>query len=168
MTEPPREFRYFAYGSNLSAARLRESCPSARLEAIGVVPGHRLAFTRRSERWGGGVADIRPDPGAEVRGVVWRIPAGEGAALDRQEGVHAQPPRYRRLEVAVTTAAGAVLDCLAYQVAEPEAEHVAPSAAYLETMLRGAREAGLPPAYVARLAAIARGEGEGRWTAANG
>ena len=157
MTDAPGGFRYFAYGSNLSQARLHENCPSARLEAIARLPGYRLAFTRRSERWGGGVADIRLDPAAEARGIVWRIDAAEGDALDRQEGVHATPPRYRRIEVAVTTEAGEVLDCLAYQVAEPQAGHIAPSAAYLETMLLGARAAGLPEAYIARIEAIAAG-----------
>ncbi len=158
MTDAPSGFRYFAYGSNLSEARLHENCPSARLETIARLPGYRLAFTRRSERWGGGVADIRPDPAGEVWGVVWRIDAEDGAALDRQEGVHASPPRYRRIEVSVTTPSGDLLECLAYQVVEPEAEHIAPSAAYLGTMLRGARAAGLPEAYVARIEAIARGE----------
>lgn len=157
MTDAPPGFRYFAYGSNLSEPRLHESCPSARFEAIARLPGYRLAFTRRSERWGGGVADIRPDPAAEVRGVVWRIDAEDRDALDRQEGVHASPPRYRRIEVAVTTADGEALECLAYQVATLEAEHIAPSAAYLETMLRGARAAGLPETYVAAIEAIARG-----------
>lgn len=157
MTDAPPGFRYFAYGSNLSEARLHENCPSARLEAIARLPGYRLAFTRRSERWGGGVADIRPDSAGEVWGVAWRIDAADGDALDRQEGAHASPPRYRRTEVTVTTPGGEVLDCLAYQVVEPQAEHIAPSAAYLETMLRGARAAGLPEAYVARIEAIAGG-----------
>lgn len=157
MTDAPPRFRYFAYGSNLSESRLHENCPSARLEAIARLPGYRLAFTRRSERWDGGVADIRPDPAAEVHGIVWRIAAAEGDALDRQEGVHATPPRYRRIEVTVTTLGGAALDCLAYQVVEPEAEHIAPSDAYLGTMLSGARAAGLPEAYIARIEAIAAG-----------
>jgi len=157
VTDAPEGFRYFAYGSNLSEARLHESCPSARLEATARLPGYRLAFTRRSERWGGGVADIRPAPAGEVLGIVWRIAAAEGAALDRQEGVHATPPRYRRIEVTVTTPGGEVLDCLAYQVVEPQAAHIAPSEAYLGTMLRGARATGLPEAYVAQIEAIAAG-----------
>ncbi len=157
MSDSAAGFRYFAYGSNLSEARLHENCPSARLEAIARLPGYRLAFTRRSERWGGGVADVRPEAGAEVRGIVWRIADPDGDALDRQEGVHATPPRYRRIEVAVTNEAGAVLDCLAYQVVEPQAEHIAPSMAYLATMLRGGRAAGLPRAYLARIEAIAAG-----------
>ena len=149
-------FLYFAYGSNLSEERLHERCPSARLETTARLPDYRLAFTRRSERWGGGVADIRPDGGAEVWGAVWRVPSGEGAALDAQEGVHASPPRYRRLEVRVATPAGKTLACLAYQVVEPEAEHVPPSEAYLATLLRGARACSLASSYVEQIEALGR------------
>ena len=92
-------------------------------------------------------------------GAVWRIPLDERAALDRQEGLHLDPPHYRRIEVTVTTPDGAALDCLAYQVATLEAAHIAPSAAYLGTMLRGAGEAGLPAGYVAAMEAVAGGHG---------
>ncbi len=151
------DFRYFAYGSNLSEERLHERCPSARLETIAHLPGYCLAFTLRSERWDGGVADIRPNGSAEVWGAVWRIHSGEGAALDRQEGVDASPPRYRRIEVSVVTPGGETLDCLAYQVVTPEAEHVPPSEAYLATMLLGARAVGLATGYVEQIATIAGG-----------
>ena len=155
MTSEPPDFLYFAYGSNLSEERLHQSCPSASLVAIARLAGYRLAFTRRSERWGGGVADIRPEPRGEVWGAVWRILAEEAAALDRQEGVDATPPRYRRREVSVTTSEGVALDCLAYQVVAPEAEPVPPSEAYLETMLRGAAAIGLPEGYVEQIEVIA-------------
>ena len=105
-----------------------------------------------------GSPTFAPIRDAEVQGVVWRIDSADGDALDRQEGVAASPPRYRRIEVAVTAAEGEVVDCLAYQVAEPQAEHIAPSAAYLGTMLRGARSAGLPGGYLARIEASARGD----------
>jgi len=147
LTDRPIEgetFAYFGYGSNLLRSRLRESCPSAILVTTARLPGYRLAFTRRSARWGGGVADIIEAPGSEVWGAVWDVPLAERAALDRQEGLHLDPPYYRRIEVAVTTPDGATLDCLAYQVATREAAHIAPSAAYLGTMLRGAAEVGLP------------------------
>ena len=128
------------------------------------LPDHRLAFTRRSARWGGGVADIVEAPDGEVWGAVWRIPIAERGALDRQEGLHLDPPRYRRVEVRVTTPDGATLDCAAYQVATREAAHIAPSAAYLATMLRGAAEAGLSASSVAAIEAAARGRpgGEAR------
>ena len=97
---------------------------------------------------------VTPGRSSEVWGAVWRIPLTDGAmgctvALDRQEGLHLDPPHYRRIEVTVTTPDGAVLDCLAYQVATREAAHIAPSAAYLGTMVRGAAEVGLPEGYVA-------------------
>jgi gamma-glutamylcyclotransferase (GGCT)/AIG2-like uncharacterized protein YtfP len=101
------------------------------------------------------VADIVEAPGDEVRGAVWRVPLAERDALDRQEGLHLDPPHYRRIEVTVTTPDGAPLECLAYQVATREAAHIAPAAAYLGTMLRGAEEVGLPAEYVAAMEAVA-------------
>ena len=150
---------YFGYGSNLLASRLHQSCPSAAFVAIARLPGFRLAFTRHSTRWGGGVADIIEAPGEEAWGAAWRIPLEERAALDRQEGLHLDPPHYRRIAVTVTTPAGDNLDCLAYQVATHEAEHIAPSDAYLGTMLRGAAEVGLPAGYVAVMEGNAGGGG---------
>ena len=73
--------------------------------------------------------------------------------------MHLDPPHYRRIAVTVTTPAGDPLDCLAYQVATHEAEHIAPSDAYLGTMLRGAAEVGLPAGYVAVMEGIAGGGG---------
>lgn len=120
------------------------------------LPGYRLAFTRRSARWGGGVADIIEAPDAEVWGAVWRIPLDERPALDRQEGLHLDPPHYRRIVVTVTAPDETDLKCLAYQVATREAAHIAPSSSYLDTMLRGAAEVGLPAGYVDGLQAAAK------------
>ena len=124
------------------------------------LPGYRLAFTRRSTRWAGGVADIIKAAGEEAWGAVWRIALTERDALDRQEGLHLDPPHYRRIEVTVTTPDGAALDCVAYQVATREAAHIAPSTAYLGTMLRGAVEVGLPEAYVAGMRGVAGGHAD--------
>lgn len=115
------------------------------------LPGYRLAFTRHSTRWGGGVADIVEAPGGEVWGAVWRIPLVERPALDRQEGLLLDPPHYRRIAVTVTTPAGDDIECTAYQVATRESAHIAPSPAYLGTMLSGAAEVGLPAEYVSRM-----------------
>ena len=82
---------YFGYGSNLLASRLHESCPSAVLITIARLPGFRLAFTRHSTRWGGGVADIVEAPGEEVWGALWRIPL-EAARRARPPGGLAPRP----------------------------------------------------------------------------
>ena len=164
LTDPPAAagtFHCFGYGSNLLGSRLRESCPSAVFVTAARLSGYRLAFTRRSTRWDGGVADIIEAPDAEVWGAVWRIPLDERPALDRQEGLHLDPPHYRRIGVTVTTRDGTDLECLAYQVATREAAHIAPSTTYLDTMLRGAAEVGLPEGYVEALEAVARAAPKG-------
>jgi hypothetical protein len=58
------------------------------------------------------------------------------------------------------TAAGDRVQCRAYQVVSPESVHIAPSRAYLNTIVRGARAAGLPAAYIAELEAIEDRDGE--------
>ncbi len=102
------------------------------------------------------MADIIEAPDAEVWGAVWRIPLDERPTLDRQEGLHLDPPHYRRIAATVSTPDGADFECLAYQVATREAAHVPPSAKYLDTMLRGAAEGGLPVAYVDGMRAAAK------------
>jgi hypothetical protein len=48
---------YFAYGSNMRSARLRERVPSARYFATGKIQGYKLAFHKRSKQDGSGKAD---------------------------------------------------------------------------------------------------------------
>ena len=58
---------YFAYGSNLDWAQIRERCPSTEAVSVVAARGYRLAFTRFSTNRQCGAADILPAPGA--RGV---------------------------------------------------------------------------------------------------
>ncbi len=148
-------FLYFGYGSNLDADRLHIHCPSARFVSVARLRDHRLAFSIESKRnWHGGVGDVRPAPGEDVWGALWVIAGREGRELDEQEGVFRDPPAYRRITVEVETPAGDVVRCRSYQVVAPDAAGFAPSPAYKETILRGARAIGLPPDYLARLEAI--------------
>ena len=106
-----------------------------------------------------------PAPRDEVWGAIWLIDAVDAPTLDAQEGVHANPPRYRReqveVEIAASSPAGKRVRCLVYRVNDrvASASELAPSAAYRDTMLRGARAFALPAAYVARLAALPVVEG---------
>lgn len=149
------DFLYFAFGSNLDAARLHIHCPSARFVTIARLADHRLAFSIESKNtWHGGVGDALPAPGAEIWGALWVISGADSRALDEQEGVFREPPAYRRYRVQVETPAGDVVTCRAYQVATPNLEGIAPSPAYKDTILRGARAVKLPEAYIAQLEAI--------------
>ena len=67
----------------------------------------------------------------------------------RQEG-----PRYRQVQVEVTTPQGEVMKCRSYHLQNLELDDGRPSPQYLRTVLLGARENHLPEEYVQRLMKI--------------
>lgn len=141
---------YFAYGSNVSPTRMVTRCRFARLIGTGRIDRHRLAFTWRSKTWGGGVADIVFTPGASVWGAIYELRASELDSLDAYEGV---PIAYQRRRLTVVSAARSAWSAWAYSVVQKEA-HVPPTKAYMQTILDGGREVGLPADYLLALEAI--------------
>ena len=148
---PPPPVPYFAYGRNMGARAMELACPGHRFLGAAELPDHRLAFTRRSLRTGMGVADVVPAPGTSVWGALYTLDGAHLAAIDEKEG---NGWAYERRAVRVI-AAGEQLEAFAYAVIAPDAEHVQPSREYLQALLDGARERGLPEDYVAALAAVA-------------
>lgn len=135
----------------MSSAQMEERCPGATALGAARLRGRRLAFDVWSERRGGLAADIPPAPGAEVWGVLWRVTEEHAAALDVHEGV--ARGRYRRAPVRVERPGGGEVDAFAYVVRAPVAEGPT-TAAYLALLLEGAREHGLPAAWLRRLEAV--------------
>ena len=74
-----KRFNYFAYGSNMDAARMLARCPGARLVGAATLPGFRLV-----ERL---YADVEPSAGCEAKGLLWCVTEADLASLDRHEGV---------------------------------------------------------------------------------
>jgi gamma-glutamylcyclotransferase (GGCT)/AIG2-like uncharacterized protein YtfP len=146
----PHSTLYFAYGRNMGTRAMELACPGHRCLGAAELRDHRLAFTRRSLRTGTGVADALAAPGASVWGALYALDAAQLAAIDEKEGAGWA---YERRPVRVIAADGRELDAFAYAVIAPDAEHVQPSREYLQAMLDGARERGLPEAYVAAVAA---------------
>ena len=140
---------YFAYGSNMASSQL--SAWGAEHRALGAaeLPDHRVAFLRRSIRWQAGAADIVHAPGECVWGVLWELPFGPGD-LDAKE---AAGDAYRRRAVAVRLD-GTTVSAMAYEVIEKEPQEVPPRREYVDLMIAGAREHGLPAAWLAHLEAI--------------
>jgi gamma-glutamylcyclotransferase (GGCT)/AIG2-like uncharacterized protein YtfP len=134
---------YFAYGANLDLRRFRRRCPGANVAGRARLPGYQLAFTRYDRHEKGGVADIVPEPGAEVWGALYEIDASSFAALDDYEGA---PRAYRRALVRVIDDAGVEREAVAYIGNKTGA--FAPSRAYLAQITRGARDHALPEGYV--------------------
>jgi hypothetical protein len=150
---------YFAYGSNLCTAQMAERCPSGQVVARAMLSDHALVFPRRSERRNCGVAGIVPCPGRVVWGAVYRLTEDDIARLDRSEGhIRARDPAanaYNKRDVAVLRdgVCDDIIRAFTYIAVPMPGRHI-PSAGYREALIRGAREHGLPPDYLAALEEI--------------
>ena len=80
--------KYFAYGSNMFAARLRARVPSAKAIGTYTLPSHDLRFHKRSDMDGSGKCDAfeTGDAADFVMGRLFTIDAAEEGKLDGHEG----------------------------------------------------------------------------------
>lgn len=147
---------YFAYGSNLLLARLRQGnrCPGARRVGPARLPGYWLGFEKRSNVDRSGKCTIhrgaeRAPERVAVHGVLYRIESRERAALDLVEGVGFG---YERIEVAVETPASGLVPAFAYEAQRDWlAEDLRPMSWYRDLVLAGALENRLPDSLVQQL-----------------
>jgi gamma-glutamylcyclotransferase len=140
---------YFAYGSNMSSAQLKAWGTAHRCLGAAELRDHRLAFLRRSVRWRAGAADIVQAPGESVWGVLWELPFG-ARELDVKESA-GKAYRRRAVEVHVD---GSPVTAMAYEVIEKAPTELRPRREYVQLMVDGAREHGLPAAWLKRLHAL--------------
>lgn len=147
---------YFAYGSNMNWPQMKERCPSARFVGAASLRDHRLAFTRRSIKRRCGVADVVPAEGQVVWGAVFEVDGGDIGRLDAAEGY--APGRsknaYRREERPVLLEKGQLWTAAVYFGEPQETPPPLPNQEYKDLILGGARQWGLPEAYVRQLEAI--------------
>jgi hypothetical protein len=146
---------YFAYGSNMATATLRGR---RGIEFHRAVPacasGWRLVFDKPPLiAIGESFANILPDPQAEVLGVLYEIAAADLAHIDLTEGVLVG--NYRRIAIPVMPLTNADGPVAAYTLTCDRCDPVLrPSQRYLELLIAGAIEHGLPEDYVARLRTV--------------
>lgn len=142
--------RVFAYGSNLCLERMLARAQHARVVAVGSVAGHALRW-HKTGRDGSGKCDAwaSGDEADVVWGAVYEMPAGDKRALDRFEGLG---EHYDWKTVRVRTREGGDVEAGMY-VAAPRwiAAGARPWRWYLDHVLAGARQHGLPEDYVAEL-----------------
>lgn len=148
--------RYFAYGSNLVSAQMKRRCPSFAAKPVvigrGRLDGYRLAFPVHSRLdWAGGVAGIEPtgDDGEAVHGVVYEVDDTALVELDIYEDVPGG--LYRRGEVTVRLDDDQPCDCITYFALADDDGPYRPSRRYLDAIIAGAREHGLPASWIKQL-----------------
>jgi gamma-glutamylcyclotransferase len=146
----PNTSWYFAYGSNLNAAQFQMRAGQVLEQTTGELKGYELRFNKEV-RGGSASANIQPAAGKSVRGVLYRIPESAYRNIDRFEGA---PVHYRRIEVQVTAADGRAIGAQAF-IATKVKKGLRPAPHYLQTILNGAAEHGLPADYIAGIRAEA-------------
>ncbi|MGV8825301.1 gamma-glutamylcyclotransferase family protein [Methylibium petroleiphilum] len=139
----------FAYGSNMSSARLRDRVPSARVVGRGVLHGHQIAWHKVSKD-GSGKCDVEASdaPDAAVHGVVYAIDQAEKATLDSAEGLG---KGYDERRVVVEMNGSPFVATMYY--ATHKDPTLKPYSWYKAHVLTGACEHELPPEYIAMLEA---------------
>jgi len=142
---------YFAYGSNMSLARLAGRVPSASSMGLAMLEQHQLCFHKASKD-GSSKCDafLTGEPEHRVFGVLYTIDPDHKPLLDKVEGVG---QGYEHKTVSVIDTGGKLIPAFTYYATHIDSTLI-PYSWYLNHVLVGAREASLPGDYIAELAGI--------------
>jgi hypothetical protein len=146
---------YFAYGSNMQSATLRGRRQIDYRRALPArVPGWRLVLDKPPLfGTGNSFANLIPDPAAEAFGVLFEITHGDLAHLDLTEGVLID--NYRRVAVTAHSLGDHAAPLQAFTLTSDRRDaSLQPSTRYMNLLIEGAIEHGLPAEYVAYLRTI--------------
>ncbi|MDR3407087.1 MAG: gamma-glutamylcyclotransferase [Methylovirgula sp.] len=148
---------YFAYGANMDSAAMRLRAPNSRALGRARLARHKF-FIMKS-----GFASVKRDPHANVEGVLFDLALSDVPALDRFEEIGRG--LYAKAVQPVLREGAQPVRALVYVGAETAEGK--PTAAYLESILAGAKGQGLREDYIAFLASFGGVEaGQGvRWRA---
>lgn len=146
---------YFAYGSNMQTATFQGR---RGIEFHRAVPGHvagwRLVFDKPALiPLGESYANIVPDPGATVTGVLYEINEEELGHIDLTEGVLIG--NYERVTVTARTREDSPSSMTAFTLTSDRRDSgLQPSQRYMNLLIEGAIEHGLPTEYVSFLRTV--------------
>lgn len=137
---------YFAYGSNMSTARMQERIPRAEPLGAARLEGHRLVCNKRGKD-GTGKANLVASEGHVAWGVLFAgLAADDWNRLDRFEW------GYERTVGRVSTHAAEPVEARLYLALAPETFEIPPFDWYRDHCLNGAREHALPAPVVRQIA----------------
>jgi gamma-glutamylcyclotransferase (GGCT)/AIG2-like uncharacterized protein YtfP len=142
---------YFAYGSNMNVARVRERQLPFTMASPAALSGYELLFDKVArDHAGRGHANIAPRPGSIVEGVLYQlVHHTDIRIMDRFEQT---PHNYSREIVAVETADGPVWSWTYMANPAVRQSGCKPERVYLEHLLAGAPF--LSATYLSKLLAI--------------
>jgi cation transport regulator ChaC len=160
-------FNYFAYGSVVSLRHAREWCESHGLDVtpflnakVARLDGYRIVFDVPSRFWSGLVADLDESAGTSVHGVLFELDDSVREAVMRKEGVATGLYRERKAEVFEAVGGKPVTASIFLAVPERRVAPGPASSRYLDALIEGARERGLPVEWASTLASLPRDNGK--------
>ncbi|MCS6936110.1 MAG: gamma-glutamylcyclotransferase [Candidatus Bipolaricaulota bacterium] len=141
---------YFAYGSNMNVRRMEDRVRRRGIERkLGYIQDYKMVFNKlASESKGTGYANIIPQSGAIVYGVLYKLTEKEMKTLDKYERV--DEGHYQRKKLEITVEENEQVTAYVY-VALRTKEGLRPTQDYLKCIIEGAKENGLPQDYIQQL-----------------
>jgi hypothetical protein len=140
---------YFAYGSNMSIARLRIRVSSARRKAIGYLYGYKLAFHKTSLDGSGKCDAFETNCNEDyLIGIVYQIDPAHRHKLDKAERFG-----YEVKNIKIKTLSDEEVVAFTY-CANKINRDLKPYHWYKQHVLFGAKENDLPPEYIKRIESI--------------
>ncbi len=145
------KMRYFAYGSNMAIARLRERVPSASLVGVYRLKNHNLKFHKVGKDGSAKCDALHTGSDADViEGVVFEVDFDEIKHLDRAEGLG---EGYAKNDIEVSNISGDRLQAFTY-VATDISDSLLPFSWYKNHVLVGAKNFGLSRRYIEKIERI--------------
>lgn len=140
---------FFAYTARIAPDLLAEAAPSAEFQFIAHLPETELLFPIVSPDWEGALPSVRPRPANTVWGAVFEVPKSQLRGLHQAEEAEGRVPSQ---EFKAVDRQGRRYPVLTHVAAEDGETVSAPSGAYMEIVVNGARHWELPTGWVAGLA----------------
>ena len=139
---------YFAFGSNMSARRIRHRLGWSPARKSATLSDYVLVFNKQS--YDGGKANIKSSLGDQVEGILYSVNEDDLETLDNYEGV--KDKQYKRKNIQVNDLNGHLIFAVTY-IALNTGPESKPTREYLNFLLEG--EHLLSPEYVSKIEVIA-------------
>ncbi len=150
--------KYFAYGSNMHEKDLERWCKKKNYEPIkplerrvAVLKNWKLVFNYYSTSRKGGAANIKPQKGCEVWGILMVLKEEDYKKIKKKEGA---PYYYKEITVEVETKDGKkIYDVKTFKVAEEheEEDDISPTREHLNILIESAEKYRFPRWYIEML-----------------
>ncbi len=127
---------YFAFGSNMDKEQMKKRKANFTEMQKGVIKDWKLVFNKiNHNKEGAGYANIIPNTGSIVEGIIYKVDKDTITILDSYEGV---PNHYKQNTMSVENTQNKLINCIVYIANSSKIKNnLKPEKWYLEHLLKG-------------------------------